>query len=78
MSYYTPSTCCHSLTCDSTTKSWSLLGKGDIKNYAGEIQKFFEWIIPYVDGCPGDFIGYSRHEENRKPTLFFLPESEDT
>ena len=78
MSYYTPRTCCRSLTCDSTTKSWSLLGKGDIKNYGQEIQKFFEWIIPYVDGCPGDFIGYHRYEKNQKPTLIFLPDDEDT
>jgi hypothetical protein len=77
-SYYTPDTHCHSLTCDGITQRWSLLGKGDIKNYEGEIQKFFEWIIPYVDGCPGDFIGYSRYEVDREPTLVFLPESEDT
>jgi len=77
-SYYTPNTWCHSLTFDDISNKWSLLGKGDIKNYEGEIQKFFEWIIPYVDGCPGDFIGYSRYEVDREPTLVFLPESEDT
>jgi hypothetical protein len=73
-SYYTPNTYCHSLTVDDITQQWSLLGKGDIKNYGGEIQKFFEWVIPYVDGCPGDFIGYSRYEEDSQPTLIFLPE----
>ena len=78
MSYYTPSTRCRSLTYNGITRRWSLLGKGDIKNYAGEIEEFFEWIIPYVDGYPGDFIGYSRYEDAQKPTLFFLPEDEDT
>ena len=78
MSYYTPSTNCRFLEFDGITQKWSLLGKGDIKNYSGEIKKFFEWIIPYVDGYPGDFIGYSRYEEDLKPTLIYLPESEDT
>jgi hypothetical protein len=77
MSYYTPNTHCRSLTYDSIALRWSLLGKGDIKNYEQEIEKFFEWIIPYVDGYPGDFIGYSRYEEDQKPTLIFLPEDED-
>lgn len=77
-SYYTPNTYCHSLTFDDISNKWSLLGKGDIKNYGGEIKEFFEWIIPYVDGYPGEFIGYSRYEEELQPTLIFLPESEDT
>ena len=77
-SYYTPDTYCHSLTFDTITQRWSLLGKGDIKNYSQEIEKFFEWIIPHVDGSPGEFIGYSRYEEDLTPTLVFLPNEEDT
>ena len=76
-SCYTPNTSCRSLTYDGITKQWSLLGKGDIKNYGQEIQKFFEWIIPYIDGYPGDFIGYSRYEEDQKPKLYFLPGDDD-
>jgi hypothetical protein len=78
MSYYTPFTNCKFLEFDDISKKWSLLGKGDIKNYNMEIEEFFEWIMPYVDGYPGDFIGYSRYEEDQKPTLMFLPEDEDT
>ena len=77
MSYYTPSTNCKFLEFDTISNQWSLLGKGDIKNYGNEIEEFFEWIMPYVDGYPGDFIGYSRYEEDQKPTLMFLPEDED-
>jgi hypothetical protein len=77
MSYYTPSTNCSFLEFDGITQRWSLLGKGDIKNYEGEIEKFFEWIIPYVDGYSEDFIGYSRYEECLKPTLIFLPETKN-
>ncbi len=76
MSYYTPSTRCRSLTYDDIKERWSLLGKGDIKNYGLDIEEFFEWIIPYVDGCPGDFIGYHRYEEQRVPTLVFLPDND--
>lgn len=77
MSYYTPSTTCKFLKYDTITNRWSLLGKGDIKNYDGEIQEFFEWIMPWIDGYPGDFIGYSRYEEDLQPTLMFLPDGED-
>jgi hypothetical protein len=77
MSYYTPSTNCRFLEFDEITQRWSLLGKGDIKNYKGEIEKFFEWIIPYVDGYSEDFIGYSRYEECLKPTLIYLPETKN-
>jgi len=78
MSYYTPSTNCRFLEFDTISNQWSLLGKGDIKNYNRDIEKFFEWIMPYVDGYPGDFIGYSRYEEDQKPTLIFLPDDKDT
>jgi len=77
MSYYTPSTNCKFLEFDTISNQWSLLGKGDIKNYGNEIEEFFEWIMPWIDGYPGDFIGYSRYEEDQKPTLMFLPEDED-
>ena len=72
-SYYTPRTCVSHLTYDEISKQWSLLGKGDLKNYEDEIEHFFNWIMPWVEGWPGDFIGYHRYEEAQKPTLVFLP-----
>ena len=77
-SYYTPNTSCRFLEFDDTIEQWSLLGKGDIKNRENEIGKFFEWIIPHIDAYPGEFIGYSRYEEDDKPTLYFTPNDEDT
>ena len=71
-SYYTSRTHCKFLERDTISKQWALLGKGDIKNYRGEIQEFFEWISPWVDGNEGDFIGYSRYEESQQPQLYFL------
>jgi hypothetical protein len=71
-SFYTPLTSCGHLTYNEISRQWSLLGKGDIKNYEGEIEQFFEWIMPYIDGNEGDFIGYSRYEEAQEPTLIYL------
>lgn len=77
MSYYTPKTYCKYLEFDKISNQWSLLGKGDIKNYEGEIEQFFQWIEPWIDGYDGDFIGYSRYEEDAKPTLYFLNRKEE-
>lgn len=64
-SFYTPMTQVSMLTFNSISNQWSLLGKGDIKNYEGEIQKFFEYISDYSEN---DFLGYYRYEESDKPT----------
>ena len=59
---------CGKLRNDSNAGQYSLLAKGDIKNYGGEIEKFFDFIKPW---CEGEFIGYYRHEESREPTLVY-------
>ena len=70
-SFYTPKTECGKLTYNDISKQWSLLGKGDIKNYDGEIEAFFKWLMPYIDARIGEFIGYSRYEEEFSPTLYY-------
>ena len=70
--YSTPNTSCACFDFDMYSNQWSLLGKGDIKNYGGEIQQFFDWIKPYVDGLEGDFIGYMRYEDDLEPNLIYL------
>lgn len=72
-SYYTPLTSCAKLTYDKIAGHWSLLGKGDIKNYEREIEAFFAWLAPHIDAEPGDFIGYTRYEEATLPELVLLP-----
>lgn len=67
-SYYTPNTACGILFQDAFTKEYSLLAKGDIKNYGGEIEEFFKYISPYAYD---DFMGYMRYEEDRGPILVF-------
>ena len=72
-SFCTPNTSCANLTYDDISKQYSLLGKGDIKNYESEIEEFFEWIKPHieVDYTDKTFIGYLRYEENPEPTLIY-------
>lgn len=68
-SFYTPNTSCALLTKHiGLGEFWSLLAKGDIKNYEDEIEQFFDWIRPY---CEEGFIGYSRYEECWSPKLEF-------
>jgi hypothetical protein len=50
---------------------WLIVSCSDLKNYDGEIEAFFEWIMPYVDAQPGEFVGYSRYEECNEPTLYY-------
>jgi hypothetical protein len=45
----------------------------NFKNYDDEITKFIDWITPYIDALPGDFIGYSRYEDTEVPTLLYHP-----
>jgi hypothetical protein len=67
-SYYSPLTECGKLTYDYIAKHYSLIAKGDIKNYESEIELFFEFIAPWSDT---EFMGYSLYEESDTPTLMF-------
>jgi hypothetical protein len=71
-SYYTPNTQCAALTFDGIGNNWSLIGKGDIKNYEGEIEAFFEYIEPWVEDR---FMGYKRYEEDEEPTVMLRKET---
>ena len=56
---------------DEISKSFYLVSRSDLKNYDGEIEAFFDWIMPYLDKQEGEFIGYSRYEESDTPKLYF-------
>jgi hypothetical protein len=73
-SYHTPDTYCSRFVCDDITGRYSLIGKGDIKNYESEIESFFRWLVPWIYADPGDFIGYIRYEEDVLPTLVLMPD----
>lgn len=55
-------------------ENWAFMLHANLKNYDGEIAKFFDWIDPYVEGSEGDYMGYSLYEEtepNEPPRSFF-------
>lgn len=80
MSYYTPSTSAFYSGKDSISGQWSLLCKGDLKNYDKEIEKFVELLKPHVDlnSNGKTFIGYMRYEESIIPTLLYAGEEKES
>ncbi len=50
----------------------TLFSRSDLKNYHGEVEAFFDWLRPLVDGEPGDCIGWQWYEEDRVPTLVLV------
>jgi len=43
----------------------------NLKNYNHEIQQFLDWIHPYLDQSPCDFLGFYRYEIHDTPTLIY-------
>lgn len=48
-----------------------VFSRSDLKDYNGEIDNFFDWIRPYIEGKEGQCIGYSWYEEDSQPTLIY-------
>lgn len=63
---------CSTLTKDEYLETWFLGVRCNLKNYDNEIEKFVDWIKPYVEGYPGKFLGFYRHEESEEPTLIYM------
>jgi hypothetical protein len=59
--------------CHDIGNNYYLVVRSDFKNYDGEIEKFFDWITPYIEK-DGDktFIGYSLYEEDDEPKLYYV------
>ena len=70
-SYYFSSDTQSTLRFDDITKSYFLCIKSNLKNYSGEIEKFIDWIHPYLDEFDGDYLGHYRYEEDDIPRLIF-------
>jgi hypothetical protein len=45
-----------------------------LKNYTGEIEKFVDWLMPWIENGSGEcgLLGYSIPEDGVVPTLFYL------
>ena len=54
---------------DTISKAYFLCVRCNFKNYDDEIQKFIDWIKPYIVAEEGDFLGFYRYEERQQPSL---------
>lgn len=55
---------------DMISKTWKVNIRANLKNYDSEIEKFLDWLVPYIKTC--GFIGYARYEEFDDPTLVYI------
>ncbi|CAN5876004.1 hypothetical protein BH09ACT7_BH09ACT7_54300 [soil metagenome] len=56
---------------------WRLIIHCSAKNYDREFEKFLDWIMPYVDAQPGEFLGYTLYDERGgQPSLISYPASD--
>lgn len=49
-----------------------IFSRSDLKNYDDEINKFIDWVKPYIAAPPGHCIGWSWYEESNVPTLILM------
>lgn len=72
-SYYFSADTHSTLRHDDISNSHFLCIRCNLKNYDNEIEKFIEWITPWLDKFDGDFLGFARYEEVEWPTLIHHP-----
>lgn len=70
-SYYFDEDTHSTLRYDKIGESYYLNIRSNLKNYDSEIEKFIDWIMPYLDEFKqnGDFLGFYRYEESEDPTI---------
>lgn len=59
---------------DENSKSYYLNVRCNLKNYDNEIEKFLDWLCPYIK--TEGFLGYSRYECDADPTLIYKEDGE--
>lgn len=54
-------------------QGWYLNVRCNLKNYDNEIEKFVDWIDPFVElhGGTDRFLGFKRYESEHHPTLIY-------
>jgi len=66
---------CSNLVYDEISKSWKVVIRSSLKNYCNEIEKFVDWLKPYIERGSGrnrNFLGYWMNEDGEEPTLIWL------
>ena len=76
-SYYFPGTVEPKFWFDEIAKQWFLHFRTNIKNYDSEIEKFLDWIKPYIEEGVGrkNFYAIVTYEESDEPTIYYLEEA---
>lgn len=70
-SYYFPGITNTLFEYDDIARTHFLTIRTNLKNYDGEIDKFLNWIKPYIQAFGNEFLGYSRYEECDNPELIY-------
>lgn len=68
-SYYFDGSTNSKIVFDDISKTWKINIRANLKNYDSEIEKFLNWLEPYID--TKGFVGYTRYEESEDPTLIY-------
>lgn len=53
----------------SAGRSKFIISRSDLKNYDSEIEKFLNFLEPYIDAGVATHIGHVRYEEDRHPMI---------
>lgn len=61
-SYYFAADTHSTLRYDDIAKTNFLCVRTNLKNYDQEIERFVDWITPYLDEFDGEFLGFMRYE----------------
>lgn len=70
-SYYFDACTNTTLQFDEISDAYFLCIRCNLKNYDNEIQKFVDWISPYLKKEEKEFLGFMRQETEETPTLIF-------
>ena len=54
---------------DEIAAQWFLVSLSNLKNCGSEIEKFFDWLMPFIDASEGEMAGYYRYEEELLPVV---------
>lgn len=65
---------------DSISESYHISTRADLKNYSGSIEKFIEYITPYIKGGSGpiDVFAYVQYEESDYPTIYSVAHGKES
>ena len=64
---------------DNISDCYRFNARFNIKNYDNEIQKFLDWLKPYIEQGSGSREWYAAvtYEEDDEPTIYYLHEKHD-